>query len=403
MALSLALIISLGLLFDYFLRKVRVPGLVGMLAVGIICGPYALDIIDPALLNVSYDLRMIALIVILLRAGLKIKRETINKVGKTALLMSTIPSTLEGLAITLTAPYFFGMSNIEAAILGFVIAAVSPAVVVPSMLKAMERKRGTDKGIPTMILASSSLDNAYVIVIFSTVLSMYHGSADISIPLKLLDVPISIATGVLAGALAGIALYRLFKAYNPRATKKALIIIGTGILLMAAEKLLKGTVPFSGLLGVMTIGFILLEKSEETAHAVSNKLGKIWIAAEILLFVLVGAQVNISVAVDSGLSGLAIISIGLIARSIGTFISTQKAGLNARERIFCIISYLPKATVQAAIGAIPLAQGVRGGELILAVAVLSILITAPLGAFGIDISRKHLLSKPLTPKQPQHT
>jgi len=392
LALSVALVIFLGLLLDHLLRKIRVPGLVGMLAVGMALGPYALDVIDPALLNVSYDLRMIALIVILLRAGLKIKRQTINRVGQTALLMSTLPSTFEGLAITALAPALFGMTYMEAAILGFIVAAVSPAVVVPSMIKTMEKNRGTDKGIPSMILASSSLDNAYVIVVFSTILGMYNG-INISIPMRLMEIPLSIVLGVIAGGGAGLILHRLFKTYAPRATKKTLIVVGAGVLLLALEKMLKGIVPFSGLLGVMAIGLVVLEKSEETAHAISNKLAKIWVAAEILLFVLVGAQVNISVALDAGLAGLAIISIGLVARSIGTYISVQGAGLNRREKLFCVISFLPKATVQAAIGAIPLSMGVRGGEIILAVAVLSIIVTAPLGAMGIDMSRKHLLAK----------
>lgn len=392
MALSLALIVFLGLLSDYLLTKARIPGLVGMLAVGIVLGPHVLNMIHPTLLEVSFDLRMIALIVILLRAGLKIKRLTLKRVGKTALWMSTLPSSIEGIAITIFAPYFFDMTYLEAAIMGFIIAAVSPAVVVPSMIKAMEKKRGTDKGIPTMVLASSSLDNAYVIVIFTTVLGMYTGSS-ISVPLKLLEVPMSIALGVIAGGAIGLFLVKAFNAYRPRATKKTLIVMGTGIMLMAMEKMLKGTVPFSGLLGVMAIGFVILERSEETAHAISNKLGKIWIAAEILLFVLVGAQVNINVALNAGLAGLAIISIGLLARSMGTFLAVQGSGFNHREKIFCVISYIPKATVQAAIGAIPMSAGVKGGELMLAIAVLSILITAPIGAIGIDISRNKFLNK----------
>lgn len=395
MVLSLTLIIFLGLLCDYLLKKIRIPGLVGMLGVGMLLGPYAFNLIDPAILNVSYDLRMVALIVILLRAGLKIRRQTINRVGKTALIMSALPSTLEGLAITLVAPVLLGFTYMEAAVLGFIIAAVSPAVVVPSMIKAMERGQGTDKGIPTMVLASSSLDNAYVIVVFTTVLSMYKGS-DLSVPMKLLEVPSSIALGVIAGIITGLGLNKAFSLFAPRATKKTLIVIGCCILLMALEKILP--IPFSGLLGVMAIGFTLLELSEDTAHAISNKLAKIWVPAEILLFVLVGAQVNTGVALEAGLAGLGILGLGLIARSMGTFISVQGAGLNGREKLFCVISYIPKATVQAAIGAMPLAEGVRGGEIMLAVAVLSILVTAPLGAIGIDMTRKSLLTKSVPTK-----
>jgi NhaP-type Na+/H+ or K+/H+ antiporter len=392
LALSLALVIFLGLLLDHLLKKIRIPGLVGMLGVGMALGPYGLDLLAPSLLDVSYDLRMIAFIVILLRAGLKIKRSSINRMGRTALLMSTLPSTLEGLAVTLLAPSLFPMTYTESAILGFVIAAVSPAVVVPSMIKAMERGRGTDKGIPSMILASSSLDNAYVIVVFSTVLGIYEGASG-NIPMRLMEIPVSILFGVLLGGAMGFGLHRLFRAYAPRATKKTFTVIGAGILLLALENLLKGMVPLSGLLGVMAIGLVILEKSEETAHAISNKLAKIWVGAEILLFVLVGAQVNITVALDAGLAGLAIICAGLMARSLGTFISAQGAGFNRKEKLFCVISYIPKATVQAAIGAIPLSAGVRGGEIILAVAVLSIIVTAPLGAIGIGISSRKLLSR----------
>ena len=397
MALSLALVILLGLLLDHLLSKIRIPGLVGMLAVGMALGPYGLDLLSPALLDVSYDLRMIAFIVILLRAGLKIKRQAINRMGRTALLMSTLPSTLEGLAITLLAPALFGISYYESAILGFIIAAVSPAVVVPSMIKAMEKGRGTDKGIPSMILASSSLDNAYVIVVFTTVLGMYKG-ASVSIPMSIMQIPLSIILGVLAGGGLGLLLHKFFTRYSPRATKKTLVVIGAGIVLLAMENALKGIVPFSGLLGVMATGLVILERSDETAHAISDKLAKIWVAAEILLFVLLGAKVNVGVALDAGLLGIALIGAGLAARSIGTYLSVQGAGLNSKEKLFCVISYIPKATVQAAIGAIPLAEGVRGGEVILAVAVLSILITAPIGAIGISVSSKRLLARAATQK-----
>ena len=393
MALSLTLVIFLGLLADHLLKKIHIPGLVGMLAVGVILGPYGLNYLSDSLLAVSYDMRMIALIVILLRAGLKIKRQTLNSVGKTALTMSIIPSTLEGLAITLAAPYLLGMSYLESAILGFIVAAVSPSVLVPSMLKAMERNRGTDKGIPTMVLASSSLGNTYVIVVFSTLVGMYGGAADISVPMRLLEIPASIITGVLAGGIAGLIMHKVFISLETRATKMTITVIGAGVLLITMEGALKGIVPISGLLAVMAIGLVILEKSEQSAHSIANKLGKIWIPAEILLFTLVGAQVNISVALEAGLIGAAIIAIGLTARSIGTYISVYKSGLNGKEKLFCVISGTPKATVQAAIGAIPLSLGVKGGEVILAVAVLSIILTAPLGAIGIDISIKRLLNK----------
>lgn len=392
MALSLALIIILGMLSDHLFTRIRLPGLIGMLLVGVLMGPYVLNVMDPALMAVSSDFRMIALVVILLRAGLKTNKETLNKVGKTALLMSVLPSLMEGSAIALAAPVFLHISPIEAAILGFTVAAVSPAVVVPSMIKFIEKRMGTEKGIPTLILASSSMDNAFVIVVFSMFLGMYQGTG-VNPFLSLLEIPVSIVLGAAIGAASGFVLYWLFKRYKPRATKKGMIVIGTAVLLTWLEKKLEVFVPISALLGVMTMGFVLLEKSESIAHAISGKLGKIWIFAEILLFVLVGAQVNIHVAWDAGAAGAAIILAGLAARSVGTYLSVSWSGLKRREKLFCVISYIPKATVQAAIGAIPLAVGVASGEVILAVAVLSILFTAPLGALGIDVAGRKFLSR----------
>jgi NhaP-type Na+/H+ or K+/H+ antiporter len=391
-ATSLALIALFGLLADHIFKKLRMPGLVGMLLVGVLMGPYVFNLMSADMMEVSADFRMIALIVILLRAGLKIRRDTINRVGKTALFMSFLPSTFEGLTVMFLAPLLFGMTIMQGAILGFIVAAVSPAVVVPSMIKFMEKGRGSDKGIPTMVLASSSLDNAYVIVVFSTVLGMYLGSGGNPI-LKIAEIPVSIVLGIAAGIVCGLLIHQLFVRYKPRATKKGLIIIGTGILLFWLEQHIRKYVPFSGLLGVMATGFVILEKDEEIAHAISNKLSKIWVLAEILLFVLVGAQVNIHVALDAGLAGAAIVAGGLVARSIGTWLSVSRSGFNRNEKLFCVIAYVPKATVQAAIGAIPLSMGVKGGEVILAVAVLSIILTAPLGAIGIDKSGKKFLAK----------
>jgi NhaP-type Na+/H+ or K+/H+ antiporter len=395
LAISLALIILLGLLSDHFLRKLRVPGLVGMLFVGMALGPHAIDVMHPALLAISQDVRMMALVVILLRAGLKIRRDMLKQVGSTVLAMSDLPSTLEGVAVMFAAPVLLGLGMLESAILGFVLAAVSPAVVVPSMIQAMEKKRGTDKGIPTMILAASSLDNAYVIVVFSTVLGMFTGDMTaVGNPLvKLFEVPVSIVFGAAGGAGVGLGINALFNRYNPRATKKALIVLGAGVVLGWVETVLRGTVPVSGLIAVMTVGFVILEKNEEAAHAISNKLAKVWVLAEILLFVLVGAQVDVSVALDSGAAGLGLICVGLAARSVGTWISTLGMRLTPGERVFCLIAYIPKATVQAAVGALPLAAGVPGGATILAVAVLSIIVTAPLGVMGIDWAGKRFLSK----------
>jgi len=392
LALGLALIIILGVLFDYLLRKIRLPGIIGMLFAGMLAGPYVLNLLDDSLIKVSSDFRMIALIVILLRAGFATKRETLNMVGKRALFVGFVPSVFEGTFIALIAPFFFHISLIESAILGSVIAAVSPAVVVPSMIKFIEDRRGIKKGIPTLLLASSSLDNVFVIVIFSALIGMYQGEST-NILMKLLDIPVSISLGIAAGIVTGFALYKVFEKFKPRATKKGLIVIGTAILLTWLEKTLKPFVSISALSGVIAIGFIILEKSEPIAHKISQKLGKIWVFAEILLFVLVGVQVNIHVAWDAGLAGAAVIFLGLLARSVGTFISLIKTDLNFREKIFCITAYIPKATVQAAIGAVPLSVGVKSGEMILALAVLSILFTAPVGAIAMSITGKKFLEK----------
>jgi NhaP-type Na+/H+ or K+/H+ antiporter len=389
-AISIALVVLLGLLSDYLFRKLRLPGLLGMLLVGVLIGPYVLGLMRPELMKVSADLRMVALIVILLRAGLELKRETINKVGKTAIVMSFLPALFEGTAITLAAPKLLGMSYLEAAILGSIVGAVSPAVVVPLMVDFIRKKKGTKKGIPTLILGASSLDDVFVIVVFTILLGMHSGSYG-NIYLKLLDIPEAVLIGAAVGALTGYVLYRLFERFHLRATKMTIVVLACSILLTWLEEELKAKVEMSALIGVMTVGAILLEKTEHRAHKISEKLGKVWIFAEILLFVLVGAQVNVHVALDAGAAGAALIFIGLAARSIGTYLSVLGAGLNSKEKLFCVISYIPKATVQAAIGAVPLEAGVGSGEVILAVSVLSILITAPLGAIGIMVSGKRWL------------
>ena len=392
MAISLALIILLGLFSDHLFRRIKLPGLIGMLLVGIFLGPYVFNVIDPVILTISSDFRMIALIVILLRAGFATKKDTLNRIGKTAVLMGFVPAVFEGAAITFIAPFFFDISILESAILGFIVAAVSPAIVVPMMLRFIESNKGAKKGIPTLLLASSSLDNVFAIVLSSALIGMYSGKGT-NIFMKLLEIPVSISLGIALGAAIGFALYRVFKKYQPRATKEGMIVIGSAILLTWIEKTVRPFVAVSALSGVIAIGFIILEKSEPIAHKISRKLGKIWVFAEILLFVLVGAQVNIHVAWNAGLAGLMIIFIGLIARSVGTYISLIKTGFSIREKLFCMASYIPKATVQAAIGAVPLSLGVKSGDIILAVAVLAILFTAPLGAIGMNIIGEKVLEK----------
>jgi len=392
MALSLALIILFGLTADYLFTRMRLPGLIGMLVTGILLGPHMFDLIKPDLLRVSSDFRMIALVVILLRAGLETKRDTLNRVGSTAITMSCLPAIFEGIAVMYAAHMLLGISYLEAAILGSIVAAVSPAVVVPLMVNFIERGRGTGKGIPTLILAASALDDVFVIVIFSVLLGIYTGGAS-SIALSLLQIPFSIILGILAGTIAGLIVYRIFIKFRPRATKKSLILIGVSVILVWLEGAIQNTIHISALIGVMTIGFIILEKSESIAHIISRKLGKVWIFAETLLFVLVGAQVDINVAWDAGLAGALVILIGLIFRSIGTYISVMGTDLNFKEKMFCVVAYIPKATVQAAIGAVPLAAGVASGEIILAVAVLSIILTAPVGAIGIKFTGERVLKE----------
>lgn len=392
MATSLAIIFILGLLFSTIFERMKLPGLLGMLILGILMGPYVFDLIDPTLLMVSQDFRLIALIVILLRAGLGLSRQKLNAVGKTALKLSFIPGLCEGFLIAYLSTKLLGFSFVQGGILGFIIAAVSPAVVVPLMLHFNETNMGTKKGIPTLVLASASLDDVIAITIFSTFLGLYSGQ-HVNIGIQIASIPISIILGIGLGAVFGFGLVWLFKNYHIRDTKKVLIILGIAILLTTIEELMKSQLEIAALLGVMTIGFILLERRPKVAHRLSNKFNKIWVLAEILLFVLVGAQVNIYVAMDAGLVGLIIIVLGLIARSIGVMISTQGSNLNTKERFFVLLSYTPKATVQAAISAIPLSMGVAGGDIILAIGVLSILVTAPLGAIAIKSTAPILLEK----------
>ncbi len=390
MAFSISLIIILGLAADYIFRKMKLPGLVGMLVTGILVGPYVLSLVRPEMMAVSADFRMIALIVILLRAGFELSRDTLNRVGRAALTMSAIPAIFEIIGVTLIAPKLLNITYLEAAILGAILGAVSPAVVVPLMINFMDRGKGTKKGIPTLIIGASSVDDVFVIVVFTILLGMYGGE-NINLFKKLTEIPISLALGILLGITPGYILYWLFNRYDWQPPKRTILVMGVAIFLTWVEKALEHWVPVASLLGVMAIGFIILEKSEPIAHVISQNLKKLWVFAELLLFVLVGAQVNIQVAWQAGIAGSIVIFVGLIFRSIGTYVSLFGTPLTFKEKLFCIVSYIPKATVQAAIGSVPLAAGVAGGEVILAVAVLSILITAPLGAIGIQMMGEKIL------------
>jgi NhaP-type Na+/H+ or K+/H+ antiporter len=389
MAVSLAELIITCLFVDWIFKKIKIPGLIGMLLIGIALGPYVLGVIDENLLAVSADLRLIALIVILLRAGFELSKDTLSRVGLMALTLSMVPACFEIATITLLGPYFLGLTTMESAMLGAILGAVSPAVVVPLMIQFIEERRGAEKGIPTLVLAASSIDDIFVIVVYSIFIGIYLGH-DVSIVWELAGIPLSITSGILVGLVIGWILYRLFDRYNPRATKRVLMIVGIAIILVRGEHLLENILPFSALIAVMAVGFIILEKREHYAHEMSAKLGKIWIFAEILLFTLVGSQVDVSVALGSGLAGIALISLGLMGRSIGTYVCMLGSNLNLKERLFVVIAYLPKATVQAAIGAAPLAamklagMDTAAGDMILTVAVMSILYTAPLGAWAIS-------------------
>lgn len=383
MTTSLALVLLLGLLANYLFTKIKLPGLLGMLLLGVVLGPSGLNWMGDSLMAVSADFRSVALIIILLRAGLGIGKDDLKRVGGPAVRMSCIPGIMEGTTIAALVVVLWGMGWVEGGILGFTLAAVSPAVVVPSMLKYMELGYGKKKGVPTLILAGASADDVFAITLFSALVGMATGEA-VGLGWKLLSIPVSIILGILVGYVVGWILSHTFKKFHIRDTKKILIMLGTAILLTSLEKALKSHVEIAGLIGVMTIGFILLEKTPVQAKRLAERFNKIWIFAEILLFVLVGAQVKVGVALDAGWIGLIVILLGLVARSIGVWLSLFGTPLNAKEKWFCVVAYWPKATVQAAIGAVPLSLGLPYGELFLAVAVMGILVTAPLGAIAIQ-------------------
>lgn len=392
MALSLALIILLGILSNYIFEKLKLPGLLGMLILGILIGPYGFNLIHTNLLNISSDLRKIALIVILLRAGFGIKKSELMDIGKPALKMSCIPGIFEGLAIAAASVFLLGFTFIQGGILGFILAAVSPAVVVPQMIKLIDNSLGTNKNIPTLILAASSIDDVFAITIMTVFMGLYGGK-NINIAGQLLGIPISIILGVLLGLLVGLILIKIFKLFTINNTKKILIVLAAALLINYTETALEHFISIASLLGVMTLAFILMDKKPSEATELSKGFNTLWTFAEILLFVLVGAQVNISLAFGAGALGIALVFIGLIFRTLGVLISLIGTNLTSKERLFCVISYIPKATVQAAMGGVPLAMGVASGDVILAISVLSILLTAPLGALGIKISATRLLTK----------
>lgn len=390
MASSLAIIIMLGLLVSKLFKKIKLPGLLGMIIIGVIIGPFGLDILSKEIMMISDDLRNMALIVILLRAGLGLRKEDLKEIGRPAIKLSFIPGLIEGFTIIILAMQLFNFSFIQAGILAFIIAAVSPAVIVPSMLSLIDRGIGREKKVPTLILAGASIDDVFAITIFSVFLGVY-GGGQLNIGKTILSIPLSIILGILIGGFLGLFLVKIFEKFSINDSKKVLYILSTGILLTAFENLVESKIKIAGLLGVMALAFIIYEKIPKTGAKLSIKFNKIWIFAEILLFVLVGAQVNLPQAFDAGLKGAILITFGLIGRSIGVLISLIGTNLTKKEKLFSVIAYTPKATVQAAIGAVPLSLGVESGELILSLAVLSIILTAPLGAIAIEATGKKLL------------
>lgn len=389
MLLSISLILLVGMSMGWICRKLRLPGLIGMLVTGIVLGPFALDLLDPDILNISADLRKIALIIILTRAGLGLDVSGLKKLGRPALLMCFVPATFELLGVLALAPRLLGLTMLESAILGTVLAAVSPAVVVPRMVRLMDEGYGVKEGIPQLVLAGASVDDVYVIVLFSTFTGMMQGEG-ISV-LRFVNIPVSIVFGIGIGLLAGFLLAAFFKKARIRDTSKVLIVLSVSFLLAAIEDSLKTPITFSALIAILFIGIGLQKKSGQTAQRLSKKYGKLWVAAEVFLFVLVGATLNIRYFSRVGIPAVILILGALLFRMLGVFLCLAKTPLKKKEKLFAMIAYTPKATVQAAIGGIPLALGFACGDTVLTVAVLAIVITAPLGAFAIDWSYKKLL------------
>ena len=389
MLTSIAVILLSGLLLGSIFSKMRLPSLLGMVVVGIILSPHALNLIDPAILNISADLRQIALVIILTRAGLSLNITDLKKAGRPALLMCFVPACAEIIGVTILAPSLLGVTALDAAIIGSVIAAVSPAVIVPRMIKLIDEGYGKKHSIPQLLLAGASVDDVFVIVIFTALTSL--ASTGTVSAFSFLQIPISIITGIITGALTGTALVIFFKKIHMRDSVKLLIILSFSFLLLELQNRLEGIIPISGLLAIMSLGIMIKQNYSVLAERLSVKYNKLWIAAEIFLFVLVGATVDLSYAFHAGIFAVLLVLSALMFRMAGVAISLIKTELTKQEKLFCMIAYTPKATVQAAIGALPLTMGLDCGQIVLTVAVLSILITAPFGAICIDNLYKRLL------------
>ena len=391
MLLSISLILILGMFMGWICQKLKLPSLLGMLITGIVLGPFGFNLLDNSILGISAELRKIALIIILTRAGLGLDLSGLKKIGRPAVLMCFVPASFELIGMILLAPKLMGLTVLEAAIMGAVLAAVSPAVVVPRMVKLMDEGYGVNEGIPQLILAGASVDDVYVIVLFSTFVGMMQGEG--ASIFKFVNIPISIFLGIAIGLLIGVLLAYFFKKMHIRDTSKVLIILSISFLLVVMEDKLSTPITFSALIAIMFIGIGLQKKRETVAKRLSVKYGKLWVAAEVFLFVLVGATVNIGYLGKVGVKALIVIIGALVFRMFGVFVCLLGTSLKRKERLFTMLAYTPKATVQAAIGGIPLALGFTCGDLVLTVAVLAIVLTAPLGAFAIDLSYKKLLNR----------
>ena len=400
MLTSLAFIFLVGLFMAAICQRLKLPRIIGMLITGIVLGPYVLDLLDPSILSISADLRQMALIIILLKAGLSLNLADLKRVGRPAIMMSCVPASCEILAFFLFAPGILGVTRIAAAVMGAVLGAVSPAVVVPRMVQLMDSKYGTDKSIPQLILVGASCDDIFVIVLFSTFLGMAQGGhANL---MDFINIPVSIVLGTALGAITGYLLSLFFEtAYTHnhcvRNSMKVIVVLGVSFLLMAIETWLKESISVSGLLAVVSMACVLKIKSVTfVSKRLSEKFGKLWLAAEVLLFVLVGAAVDIRYTLNAGIAAILMIFLALIFRSAGVALCLVGTPLTWKERLFCMIAYLPKATVQAAIGSVPLAAGLACGKIVLSVAVMAIVTAAPVGAFGMDVLYKKLLNRDLT-------
>jgi len=398
--LNLAIVILLGVLCIKCFNKLGVPAFLGFLLIGILLGPYVTNILNIEFVGLTQEIATFAMVILLVRAGLGLSRDSLRKVGRVAVGMSCIPSVFEGILVMIVGHYLLGISFIESGMLGFILAAVSPAILVPRMLNLIDKKLGTKRGIPAILLAGSSADDVVAITIFSVFLGMYTGG-NINIAWSIASIPISLILGVLTGFAMGIILLYAFRKWNFSDIEKLFVTLATGILLNSLGEALQGRIPLAGLVGVMVIGFILLDRMPKVARSLSKKYSNLWVAAEIVIFVLLGAQLELPLLIETPeglfapviIIGILVICMGLIARFGGVYMALAGSGLNNKEKVFCMVSYIPKANVQATIGAVPLVAGVASGELLLAISAISIIFTAPLGAILIDFLNDKLLTK----------